>query len=52
VRETHRNVPDIGELRKNEEEKHNGTWEKFLYKHQKNNINFDTKRKLENRMRR
>jgi hypothetical protein len=33
VRETHRNVPDIGELRRNEEEKHNGTWEKFLYKH-------------------
>ena len=41
VRENHKHVPDIAELRRNEEEVNNGIWEKFLYKHRDKNINFD-----------
>jgi hypothetical protein len=44
-------VPDIEELRRRQEDDHNGVWEKFLYKHRDKGIVFDKKNKQAHRAR-
>lgn len=38
-------MPDIEDLRRKQEEDHNGVWEKFLYKHRDKERVFDMKHK-------
>ena len=44
-------MPDIEELRRKQEDDHNGVWEKFLYKHRDKEKVFEKKHKQANRAR-